>query len=91
MRMDRYSRWARRLAGAEGLELSTSGFGDRRSSQLSYAPAMPASRPARRPGTGRLCKLRRKSASAVLSSLRSGHSAKAYPYYASDAYITAVP
>ena len=30
---------ARRVAGAEGLELSTSGFGDRRSSQLSYAPA----------------------------------------------------
>jgi hypothetical protein len=26
------------MAGAEGLELSTSGFGDRRSSQLSYAP-----------------------------------------------------
>ena len=26
------------VAGAEGLELSTSGFGDRRSSQLSYAP-----------------------------------------------------
>ena len=27
------------MAGAEGLELSTSGFGDRRSSQLSYAPS----------------------------------------------------
>ena len=27
------------VAGAEGLELSTSGFGDRRSSQLSYAPS----------------------------------------------------
>ena len=26
------------MAGAEGLELSTSGFGDRRSNQLSYAP-----------------------------------------------------
>ena len=26
------------VAGAEGLELSTSGFGDRRSSQLSYTP-----------------------------------------------------
>ena len=29
------------LAGVEGLELSTSGFGDRRSSQLSYTPARP--------------------------------------------------
>src|SRR5271154_7240113 len=28
------------MAGAEGLELSTSGFGDRRSSQLSYAPIL---------------------------------------------------
>ena len=27
------------MAGVEGLELSTSGFGDRRSSQLSYTPA----------------------------------------------------
>src|SRR5208282_4356535 len=31
-------RHAPRLAGVEGLELSTSGFGDRRSSQLSYTP-----------------------------------------------------
>ena len=33
------SRDAPGMAGAEGLELSTSGFGDRRSSQLSYAPS----------------------------------------------------
>ncbi len=36
----------RRMAGAEGLELSTSGFGDRRSSQLSYAPSPNQRKPA---------------------------------------------
>ncbi len=34
------------MAGAEGLELSTSGFGDRRSSQLSYAPSPNQRKPA---------------------------------------------
>jgi hypothetical protein len=34
------------MAGAEGLELSTSGFGDRRSSQLSYAPILTSTKPA---------------------------------------------
>src|ERR1700734_3711259 len=40
------------MAGAEGLELSTSGFGDRRSSQLSYAPKNPHQRQARVPHVG---------------------------------------
>ena len=34
------------MAGVEGLEPPTSGFGDRRSSQLSYTPASPARLPA---------------------------------------------
>src|SRR5882672_694463 len=50
-----YEPRARTLAGQEGFEPPTSGFGDRRSSRSSYWPAAPRARPAADPATSSPC------------------------------------